>query len=221
MKTLIAALFAALLLSACGGTPPPDWKLNAVSLIEHYQQRWLEGDSKAADLALDKARAEIAKTGRLDLLARLELAACGTRSAGLDFSPCDAFARLEGDAAPADTAYARFLSGAWEGLDVQLLAPHYASLAKAKDEATANRAVAEIKAPLPRLIAAAMLFKASRAEPATLKLAVDTASEQGWRHPLLAWLAVQMKRAQAGGDADAAAQIQRRIDLVEGKTSQP
>ena len=88
-------LIAATLLSACGGTPPPpDWKLNAVSLIEHAQQRWLEGDTKAAELAETKARREIAKSGRIDLLARAELSACATRIANLDFAACAAFDKL-------------------------------------------------------------------------------------------------------------------------------
>ena len=40
--TLAIALL--LLLAGCAGTPPPpDWKLNAVSLIEQFQARWLEG----------------------------------------------------------------------------------------------------------------------------------------------------------------------------------
>lgn len=222
MKTLLAILFSALALAACGGTPPPpDWKMNAVSLLEHYQQRWLEGDGKTAQLALDKARGEIAKTGRLDLLARLELAACATRAAALDFTPCDAYTRLAAEATPGDAAYARFLAGDWEGLDGKLLPAHYASLAGAKEEAVANAALAGIKQPLPRLIGAALLFQRGRATPDSLRLAVDTASEQGWRRPLLALLEVQLKRARAGADAVAAAQIQRRIDLVEGKITRP
>jgi hypothetical protein len=49
--------------------------------------------------------------------------------------------------------------------------------------------------------------------PADIALAADTASNQGWRRPLLAWLGVQLKRAQIAGDASAAV-LQQRIDLV-------
>jgi hypothetical protein len=76
--------------------------------------------------------------------------------------------------------------------------------------------VAEIKEPLPRLIAAALLFKTARADPATLSLAVETASERGWRRPLVAWLEVSLKRARSAGDSASAERIQRRIDLVMG-----
>jgi len=45
-------------------------------------------------------------------------------------------------------------------------------------------------------------------------LAVDAASAQGWRRPLMAWLHVALARAQAAGQADEAARLQRRLALV-------
>ncbi|MEW6678858.1 MAG: hypothetical protein AB1421_13135 [Pseudomonadota bacterium] len=210
-------LLVALLAGCSSAPPPPDWKMNTVSLLEHYQARWLEGDSRAAELALEKSRAELSLTGRLDLLARLELAACGTRVAALDFSPCTPFVPLAPDAAPADQAYARFITGDWQGMDTKALPPRYAGLAASKDEAAANRAAQDIEDPLGRLIAAGVLVKQGRANPATLAMAVDTASERGWKRPLLTWLEVSRQRAQAAGDAPAVAQIQRRIDLVQGQ----
>ncbi|OYY92708.1 MAG: hypothetical protein B7Y41_15005 [Hydrogenophilales bacterium 28-61-23] len=217
MKHSFSACLLAMLLTACGGAPPPaDWKLNAVSLLEHSQQRWLEGDGKSADLTMDQARKEIAKSGRVDLLARAELAACAARIASLDFATCSSFDELKTDAGLADKTYARFLAADWNGLDIKNLPTHYASLIDAKDDASANKAVAEIKDPLPRLIGAALLFKSGRADPATLATAIDTASEQGWRRPLLVWLEVLYKRALTSNDTAAATLIQRRIDLVQG-----
>jgi hypothetical protein len=64
-------------------------------------------------------------------------------------------------------------------------------------------------------MAAGVLLKTGRATPATLSVAVETASAQGWRRPLLAWLMVQAKRAQAAGDTVAAVSLQRRIAIVE------
>lgn len=222
MKTTLTLLLSALLLSACGGTPPPaDWKMNAVSLLEHAQQRWLEGDSKAAEPALTKARDEIAKSGRIDLLARAELAACSVRIASLDFSTCNGFDRVAADAGSADHAYNRFLNGDWNGLDPAALPAHYSGLLKAKDDAGANRAAAGMEQPLPRLIAAALLLRLERIEPGTLLLAIDTASERGWRRPLLAWLQVSKQRALASSDSAAATLLQRRIDFVLGQTATP
>jgi len=217
LRALSLLLSAGILMAGCAGSPPPpDWKLNAVSLLEHYQARWLEGDTRAADLALRKAREEISKTGRLDLLARLELAACGTRISSLDFSECAAFSKLQGDAVPPDQHYAQFLSGNWQGLDTQQIDTAYQGVLAAKDDNSANQAALAIPPPLPRLIAAGVLLRQGRANPATLANAVDTASAQGWRRPLLTWLEVVHQQALSGGDIKAAQQVQRRIEFVRG-----
>jgi len=222
MRTATLLLITLFALTGCSGKPPPpNWKMNAVSLLEHAQQRWLEGDTQAADSALAKMRGEIAQSGRIDLLARAELAHCAARVASLDFAVCTAFDPLAIDAHPADVAYARFLRGDWRDLDIKLPPAHYTALLGARDDAAANRAATAIKEPLPRLIAMALLLQAGRAEPATLAVAVDTASERGWRRPLLAWLEVLRQRAQAAGDQAAVATYQRRIELVLGKPRRP
>lgn len=219
---LYAAVCSLILLAGCSSAPPPpDWKMNATSLLEHFQNRWLQGDGRAAGLALENARKEVAKTGRLDLLARLELAACGTQTATLDFSPCPSYAPLETEALPAERSYARFISGDWAKLDASQLPAHYTRLLQAGDEAGANQAARAIADALPRLIATGLLFKQGRAHPETIEAAARTASDLGWRRPLLVWLEVQRQRAMQSGDPRMAAQLLRRIELVQGKTGKP
>jgi len=69
--------------------------------------------------------------------------------------------------------------------------------------------------PLSRLVAAGVLFQSGRASPAVIAIAADTASAQGWRRPLMAWLSVQVQRAEAAGDQQATAALRRRIAIVE------
>jgi hypothetical protein len=72
--------------------------------------------------------------------------------------------------------------------------------------------------PLARLVAAGVLLQTGRADPGVIRLAIDTASAQGWRRPLLAWLGVQALRADAAGDSADAQRIRRRMALVsEGR----
>jgi hypothetical protein len=71
--------------------------------------------------------------------------------------------------------------------------------------------------PLARLVAAGALFKAGRITPADIGRATEAASNQGWRRPLLMWLGVSAKRAEAAGDAAALEQIRRRIALASGE----
>ena len=52
------------------------------------------------------------------------------------------------------------------------------------------------------------------ASPALVQAAVDAASSQGWRRPLLAWLGVQLKLFEASGNRLEAERIQRRIALT-------
>ncbi|HEY8706827.1 MAG TPA: hypothetical protein VIM34_02400, partial [Burkholderiaceae bacterium] len=53
------------------------------------------------------------------------------------------------------------------------------------------------------------------ADPQVIALAIDTASQQGWRRPLLAWLGVQLARAEKAGASDDAQRLRRRIERVQ------
>lgn len=216
------ALSAALLLAACAGRPvPPDWQVNAVAALQGFSAAYLSGDTRLADYELSRAKSEIARTGRADLLARAELTRCATRVASLEFDACAAYQPLAADAPAGERAYAAFLSGDWTGLDPALLPAHYRSLVlqsrvrvASEVTATATSVLLAIEDPLARLVAAGALLQNSRMTPADIVLASDTASGQGWRRPLLAWLGLQLKLANEAGDPVASARLRRRIDLV-------
>ncbi len=202
-----------LALSACSNTPPvPDWQVNAKGSIERATDAALRGDSRIEAAEFARARAEVARTGQPALMARLELLRCANRVAALDFAPCSGFDALAADAAPPERAYARYLAGEATPADAALLPPAHRSLVS--PPATPDAALAAITDPLSRLIAAGVLLRRSQATPGVVEQAVNTASSQGWRRPLLAWLGVQQKRAQAAGAEQEAARIQRRINLV-------
>lgn len=216
-RRLAVPVLCAMLLAGCaGGPPPPDWKLNAHGGLEGYARDYLNGDSRLAELQFARAKAEIARTGRLDLDARAELYRCGVRAAALDFSPCTAFEALRPHATPGDGVYADFLEGRqWTELDAKALPAAYAGVAGAKDEAARHAAVQEIQDQVSRLIAAGVLFRRGELGPAGLAEAARTASDRGWRRPLLAWLKVLHSRAERAGDGQAAAIFAQRIRLVE------
>ena len=71
--------------------------------------------------------------------------------------------------------------------------------------------------PLSRLVSHGVKFKSGKATPEIISAAIEISSSQGWRRPLLAWLGVQEKRAEAAGDRAALERIRRRIELVSGK----
>jgi len=215
-----AAALAAL--SACASGPPaPDWQANAKAALDQAALAYLSGNDAAEAQAFERARKEIARTGQPELMARAELMRCATRLASLVIEPCQGFERLRGDAAAPERAYARHLAAqALPMEDIERLpdAQRPVATALAGGEMAAP-AVQGMTDPLSRLIAVALLFQAGKASPATLNLAVDTASEQGWRRPLLAWLEVLALRAERAGAPDEAQRLRRRMQVVQGAAS--
>ena len=192
MRPLPRALLAGLLLAGCAGGPvPPDWQMNSYASLNAYKQAYLTGNTRVAGIEFDRARAELASTGSPALVARAELIRCALRTASLEFDDCPGFEKLRADASAEELAYAQFLEG------------------KGQRSPTED--------PLSRLVALGVQFKAGNANPEGIAAAIDIASAQGWRRPLLAWLGVQEKRAEAAGDREALERIRRRIALVAGK----
>ncbi|MCS0627822.1 hypothetical protein NX786_00475 [Telluria mixta] len=202
---ILAAALAAL--SGCASKPqPPAWEGDAKSSLDGFMDDFLRGESAAADAEFARARRASASTGRFDVVAQAELVRCGVKAAALDYE-CPGFAAVANDATPAQRAYAAYLDGRWQGLDTSLLPEQHRAV-------VASGSLAGVADPLARLVAAGALLKAGRITPADIATAVDTASSQGWRRPLLAWLGVQEQRARAAGDTAAVERIRRRIELA-------
>ena len=182
---------AALLAAACSSAPPaPEWQGNAATSLQIFQARYLAGDAKGADDAFTFARSELAATGKAELVARAELIRCAAQVASLVFEPCTGFEALRADAGAEERSYADYLEG------------------KASRAASSE--------PFSQLVAYGVQMRTARITPQGIAAAVDLASEQGWRRPLLAWLGVQLKRAESAGDSETAARLKRRIELVSG-----
>ena len=211
----MAVLALCLTLAGCSGQPPvPDWKLNAYSAADKSVQAYLSGDARIEKLEFDRARLETARTGQPALLARLELLRCAAQVASLVIGPCAGFEALRPDAAAPELAYADYLAGQATPASLKHLPEAQQRVALLPAEQAA-RALADMADPLSRLVAAGVLLQTGRAHPDVIVLATDTASAQGWRRPLMAWLLVQAQRADAAGDFGVAARLRRRIALVE------
>jgi len=216
--TWSAAAATALVLAACSSTPSaPDWHSNACSALGRAVKAYLVGDSRVAGVEFDLARRELASTGRAEQVALAVLTRCAVRAASLDVGPCKEFDALRPDVSAAERAYADYLANRVQAQDIALLpAQHRPIAASNLSGDAAVKALQAIDDPLARLVAASVLFQGGRANPAAIALAVETASEQGWRRPLLAWLGVQLALAEKSGDTVTAEQIRRRIALAGG-----
>jgi hypothetical protein len=184
------ALLALVLAGCAGGPLPPDWQTNARQALESFKSSYLAGDTPAAESEFRRAKSALARTGRGDLLARAELTRCAVRTASLEFDDCPAFEALRSEARGEETGYAEYLSG------------------RAQRAASGDA--------LSRLVGLGVQFRTGGISPAGITQAIEIASAQGWRRPLLAWLGVQVKRAEDAGDSETAARIRRRIELISG-----
>jgi hypothetical protein len=214
----IGLLASAALLAACAGGPvPPAWQADAKAAMERSTVAYLAGETKASDAEMERARRTLTSTGRTELLARAELMRCAARVAGLVFEPCERFEALRADAPASERAYADYLSArALSRDDIARLPAAQQAVAIAVTGGEAPLAsVQGIDDPQARLIAVAVLFQAGKASPPMIDVATETASAQGWRRPLLAWLKVQAMRAEKAGDVAETQRVQRRIVLVE------
>lgn len=223
---LAMAVAWGLALAGCSTQPPPpDWQINAHGALERAVQAHLNGLDRVEAVELARARAEVRRTARADLMARVELAHCAVRQAALDAAAlqtdCAAFAPLAADAGEPERAYQRYLRGQPQPADVALLPEAHRAMAqgwmlspRAEDPAPA---LAQVADPVARLVAAGALWRGGQASPAVVALAVQTASDQGWRRPLMAWLGVQAALAERAGDTSLAEQARRRLGWVSGQ----
>jgi hypothetical protein len=211
--TPAVVLLAAGLLAACSSGPgAPDWQLEAKGSMDRSVAAYMEGNSRVEMAELERARGQLTRSGRADLLATAELLHCATRVASLVLDePCGGFEKLRPDATEAQRAYADYLKG-------QVRPQAIALLPEAQRGAAAGNAgaLAGITDPLSKLVAAGVLLQTGKADPAVISQAIEAASAQGWRRPLLAWLGVELRRVEQGGDATEAARLRRRIELTQG-----
>ena len=139
------------------------------------------------------------------------------RAVAAYLEPCTGFETLRPDATPSQRAYADYLRGQVAASDIPLLPELQRTAAlRAPNDGSALPSAAE---PLSILVASGVLLQTGKASPAVIEQAVNVASSQGWRRPLLAWLGVQVQRAKQAGQTTEAERLLRRVDLVQGTAS--
>ena len=218
--TTLSFAMGMLMLSACSSAPKvPDWQLEAKGAMDRSVAAYLEGNTRIGKAELTRARSQLSSTGRADAIAGAELLYCAARVASLVFEPCAGFDVLRVDATEAQRAYANYLRGQVTPTQIALLpASQQAAAGRSADDGNPLQGIED---PLSLLVAAGVLLETGKANPATITQAVDAASGQGWRRPLLAWLGVQAQRATNGGQIAEAERLQRRIKLVQNEATAP
>ena len=215
---LAVVLLSIGVLAACSNAPKvPDWQIESKGAMDRSVAAYLEGNSRVEMSERSHAKQQLASAGRPDLMASAELVHCAARVASLVWEPCPGFEALRQDATPAQRAYADYLRGQVTADAIPLL-PAAQRVAATRTNTDAS-ALTGLDEPLSLLVAASVLLQTGKANPAIIEQATAAASGQGWRRPLMAWLGVQIQRAQQAGQTEEAARLSRRMDLIRGPGS--
>lgn len=219
MKKLLSFILA-ILISACGSvTIVPDWKDKAYRQLDAYKTSFLTGREESTEPHFVKARRAISDGNDLNLLIIAYLTKYALHAAALESFDTSEFAklyRLQPHAA--DMAYCHFLKGNFTAVDIKVLPSRYAGVLQAtdgKDAISGAREIVAIDDPLSRLIACGVWVKYRPFDETILQIAIDTASANGWRRPLWAYLnQLQQYYADRSETAKSLA-VKERLELLK------
>ncbi|MHB8910873.1 MAG: hypothetical protein ACYDAA_18515 [Syntrophales bacterium] len=220
MKKLLGLLLLVSLIAGCSSKPAPAWIAAGHQQIEAFKRDFLTGQSpQITELHFRKATEEIKKSGDLDLLGKAWLTRMALQAAVLEEVAEGEYGKIEA-AAPsaANRNYYLFLTGKPGMVDDALLPAQYRPFLKALqsgDAAAMAGRIAEIDDPLSRLIAAGLAMRSGPANEPLLQAAIETASQNGWKRALIAWLERLSGFYERSGEAAKAATVRQRLDLIK------
>ncbi|PIP08967.1 MAG: hypothetical protein COX51_01380 [Syntrophobacteraceae bacterium CG23_combo_of_CG06-09_8_20_14_all_50_8] len=218
MKKL-SALVLCLLLTGCGASKPvPDWLNTSYNQLENYQKNYLSGTEKIAVVQFKGAINEIKKSGDLEILSKAYLIRMALQTATLENVNDDEYLKIDAlQPSLPNRSFFAFLKGEINQVDDSLLPQHYRGFCKALRQSAGAESLQEIEKmedPLSQLIALGIIVRLRQDNEDVLKKAIDVASAQGWKKPLLVYLDRLQSYYEGKKDTDKATGIQQRIKLI-------
>jgi hypothetical protein len=220
MKRILRLLFLFLLLVGCVSKPAPGWIAAGSEQLESYKRDFLTGGQPVVtERHFQKAVEEIKKSGDLDLLGRAWLTKMALQAAILGEMEEGEYGKIAAaQTVPTNRNFYLFLTGDPAAVDGELLPGQYRSFLKAFRDSDVVKTGKEIAAmeedPLSQLIAAGLAVRRQLESEAIIQAAVSTASRNGWKRALLAWLERLRIFYEASGEPDKAVAVRQRIDLI-------
>lgn len=218
MKKILIFLTALMIASCASTADVPAWKDKAWRYLEDYKSLFLAGKEDAAEPHFVKATREMAAGNDVQLLMTAYLTKCALHAASLERFETTDFARayrLEPN--PANMAYCHFLKGNFSAVDLNVLPARYAGIVKAataRDAVLAARELGAMDDPLSRLVACGVWVKYLPYDENILQTAIGTASANGWRRPLWAYLETLQAYYLERGDTGKAEAVKLRLDVI-------
>ncbi len=218
MRKILCLLSFLLLLTGCGPKPIP-WLMEAHQRLEDFKVDFLTGRAPVVtEMHFRKAVEEIKKSGDLDLLGKAWLTRMALQAAVLEESEKGEYGKIDAASpSPANRNFYLFLTGKLGKVDDALLPRQYRPFLKAlqnEDTVVIVRRIREIGDPLSRLIAAGLVVRSGPENESLLQDAVETASQNGWKRALIAWLERLSRFYEKSGEVAKAATVRQRLDLI-------
>jgi alkylhydroperoxidase/carboxymuconolactone decarboxylase family protein YurZ len=208
------------LLVGCGTTKPTaSWLSAGYNQLDSYKKHYLSGQDKVADLQFNDALKEIKKSGDLELLARTHLIRMALQMATLQDLSSAEYLKIEAvHPSPANRNFYAFLQGETAQVDAKLLPEQYLSFIETlrrPGEGERLRAIEQLEDPVSQLIAVGILVRMGQENEALLQRAIATASAEGWKKALLAYLARLQAYYAGKQEMSKALTIEQRINLIK------
>jgi hypothetical protein len=220
MRKIICLMMFSLLLVGCGSSKPvPDWTDASFNQLDNYKKSYLSGKERIAEAYFNKAVDEIKSSGDLDILARAYLTKYAVQVAVLETFDDREYLRIDAvEPVLQNKNFYSFLKGAFDNVDEKLLPQQYAGFLRAFQSGKKDDVAHEISKmdnPLSKLIAVGLLVKKNNDDEIDLKLAIDIASQNGWKKALLAYLSKLQSFYKTNNKPDKAAHVEERIQLIK------
>ncbi len=209
-----------ILLVGCGSSKPmPDWTEASFNQLDNYKKSYLSGKESIAEAYFNKAVDEIKSSGDLDILARAYLTKYACQVAALETFDDREYLRIDTvEPVLQNKTFYSFLNGDFDNVDEKLLPQQYEGFLRAlksgKKEDVA-REISRMDNSLSKLIVIGLLVKKNRDTETDLKLAIDIASQNGWKKALLAYLGKLQSFYKVNNEPNKAAQVEEKIQLIK------
>jgi len=219
MKKTLGLLFLLLVIAGCSSKPAPVWIDAGYQQLETFKRDFLTGRPPlVTELHFKMATEEIKKSGDLDLLGKAWLTRMALQVAVLEEIADGEYEKIAAALpVPANRNFYLFLTGKSGMVDDALLPAQYRPFLKALqngDTVVIVRRITEINDPLSRLIAAGLVVRSGPENGPLFQVAVETASQNGWKRTLIAWLERLRLYHEKSGEVAKAATVRQRLDLI-------
>lgn len=221
MKKILYVICFVLIVGGCGQRNSPSWIITSNQQLERFKDNFLTGGQTVAPgLHFQNALEELKKSGNLGLIEKAWLTRMALQIAVLQEMDEGDYRKIaDVKPVPTNENFFLFLTGNFATVDTALLPAQYRGVLSAirkGDLIKTGEAISSIQnEPVSQLIAAGLAVRQNMESESIIQTAVDTASQNGWKTALLAWMERLASFHEATGQVDKAAEVRRHIDLIK------